>query len=283
MTNPLRAICVAIALLFAGAAPAPALATFDAIFVDVGQGECTIIQCDGETMVIDAGGKSDVCKKNIPKALEALDASSINIIVATHPDRDHNSYLEKLILHYGADADMLLLPPIEDRTSNTYYQRVIEAANRVHLQKVYPFVGDSFSLGSAIITVYGPHPVAYSLDDNWSLVLMVEYDRQRFLFTGDIEAKAERDMLTYYDKLTLKADVLKVAKHGSDSSSSWDFLCAVQPRIAIISCSKNNQYGFPHGDTISNLLDCGVEDILTTYKEGSIHLRVADGEIVVVK
>ncbi len=269
-----------IALLLSVLVTLPTLASFDVIFVDVGQGECSLIQCDGEVMVIDAGGTSAASRKSVLAALDTLGVTYINILVATHPDRDHNGYMDELILEYGADK--IILPPIEDRIDNTYYQKIIAAADKVRLEKVYPFVGNIYRLGNATVTVYGPHPVAYSVDDNWSIVLMVEYERLRFLFTGDIEAVAERDMLAFEDRLPLRADVLKVAKHGSDAASSWDFIAAVQPQIAVISCAKDNRYGFPHGDTLMNLYDCGVEDVRVTYKAGNIHLRVKNGEIITV-
>lgn len=249
---------------------------FDVIFVDVGQGECSIINCDGETLVIDATTRNK--GMDVQGALFKLDADRIDIIVATHPDRDHNSYLDELMMLYRPHT--ILLPPIEDKTSNTYYHAVIKAAEEFGVNKVYPFVGDTFSLGSADVTVYGPHPVLFNQEDNWSLVLMVEYQGIRFLFTGDAEMGAEDVMLMYNDQYPLKADVLKVGKHGSDNASSYNFLQSVAPKTAIISCGKENRYDFPNGDVIMNLLDTGTEDIRVTWQYGDIHLAVVDGELV---
>ena len=256
--------------------PGYAESGFDVIFLDVGQGECTIVKCNGETLVIDATTRDK--GMDVQGALFKLDVDQVKMVVATHPDRDHNDYLDDVIRLYRPKT--ILLPPIEDKTSNKSYQAVISAAEETGVEKVYPFVGDTFSLGSATITVYGPHSVSFSEEDDWSLVLMIEYQGVRFLFTGDAEMRSEEAMLMYDDMYPLKADVLKVGKHGSDNASSYDFIQAVSPQIAIISCGEDNRYDFPNGDVIQNLLDAGVEDIRVTWKNGDIHLSVINGHLI---
>lgn len=246
--------------------PGYAESGFDVIFLHAGQGECTIVKCDGETLVIDATTRDK--GMDVQGALFKLDVDQVKMVVATHPDRDHNDYLDDVIRLYRPKT--ILLPPIEDKTSNKSYQAVISAAEETGVEKVYPFVGDTFSLGSATITVYGPHSVSFSEEDDWSLVLMIEYQGVRFLFTGDAEMRSEEAMLMYDDMYPLKADVLKVGKHGSDNASSYDFIQAVSPQIASISCGEDNRYDFPNGDVIQNLLDAGVEDIRVTWKNGDI-------------
>ena len=258
--------------------PGYAESGFDVIFLNVGQGECTIIKCDGETLVIDATTRDK--GMDVQGALFKLDVDQVKMVVATHPDRDHNDYLDDVIRLYRPKT--ILLPPIEDKTSNKSYQAVISAAEEFNVDKVYPFVGDTFSLGSATITVYGPHSVSFSEEDDWSLVLMIEYQGVRFLFTGDAEMRSEEAMLMYDDMYPLKADVLKVGKHGSDNASSYDFIQAVSPQIAIISCGEDNRYDFPNGDVIQNLLDAGVEDIRVTWKNGDIHLSVINGYLTTI-
>ena len=258
--------------------PGYAESGFDVIFLHVGQGECTIVKCDGETLVIDATTRDK--GMDVQGALFKLDVDQVKMVVATHPDRDHNDYLDDVIRLYRPKT--ILLPPIEDKTSNKSYGAVISAAEETGVEKVYPFVGDTFSLGSATITVYGPHSVSFSEEDDWSIVLMIEYQGVRFLFTGDAEMRSEEAMLMYDDMYPLKADVLKVGKHGSDNASSYDFIQAVSPQIASISCGEDNRYDFPNGDVIQNLLDAGVEDIRVTWKNGDIHLSVIDGQLFTI-
>lgn len=251
-------------------------AGFDVVFVDVGQGECSIIQCDGESMMIDATTRNNGA--DVRGALFRLGVDQLDYVVATHPDRDHNSYLPDVIRYYTPPT--ILLPPIDDNVDNAAYRAVIQAVEENEISKLYPFVGDKFSLGSATVTVYGPHPVLYSEEDNYSLILMVEYQGVRFLFMGDAESKAEETMLVFTDELPLGADVLKVGRHGSGHASSYYFIQAVAPKIAIISCGENNRYDFPDGDVIMNLLDAGTEDIRVTWRYGDIHLTVIDGELI---
>lgn len=275
-----RQITRLILLVFILLIPISSIASsnFDVIFLDVGQGECSIIQCDGETLIIDATTRNK--GMDVQGALFKLDVDQLSMVVATHPDRDHNDYLDDVIRLYRPKT--ILLPPIEDKTNNKSYQAVINAAEEFGVEKLYPFVGDTFSLGSATITVYGPHSVSFSEEDDWSLVLMIEYQGIRFLFTGDAQMGAEEAMLMYDDVYPLKADVLKVGKHGSDYSNSYNFIQAVSPAIAIISCGEDNRYDFPSGDVIQNLLDVGVEDIRVTWKNGDIHLSVINGKLITI-
>lgn len=139
----------------------------------------------------------------------------------------------------------------------------------------YPYVGDRYMLGDAEITVYGPHPVAYTNPNDWSIVLMIEYAGRRILLTGDIEAEAEYDLLAYSDLYTLDADVLKEAHHGSNTSSTYDFVDAVSPQYAIISCASDADTEYPHVETAMTLYDCGVEDVFLTSTSGNITVLIS--------
>lgn len=148
------------------------------------------------------------------------------------------------------------------------------------IERVYPEVGNVIQLGDSSVTVYSPHSVAYPEANDWSIVLMVEYAGRKVLLTGDAEAPAEADMLAYDDVLPLKADVLKVAHHGSDTSSAFDFIAAVAPQYAVVSCDSEEDRDYPSVVTAMTLFDCGVSDVLTTEKHGDVRITVsAAGEV----
>lgn len=96
------------------------------------------------------------------------------------------------------------------------------------------------------------------------------------LLTGDIETEAENDLVANNDVLPLKADILKVAHHGSDTSSTYHFVEAVSPQYAVVSCSSKGDRTYPHVETAMTLFDCGVEDVFTTEVCGDIATQIQD-------
>ena len=135
---------------------------------------------------------------------------------------------------------------------------------------VVPMEGDAFSLGSAIVTIIHCWPEAWE-DNDMSIVLRLDYGETSFLFTGDAEIMSEEMMLG--DGIPLKADVLKVAHHGSRYSSSPEFLAAVRPEWAVISCGNGNAYGHPNENVLQALSQATV---LRTDQMGTIVLH-SDG------
>ena len=135
-----------------------------------------------------------------------------------------------------------------------------------------PSVGDTYSLGEASVTVLGPTK-DYDETNDTSIVLKVQFGSTSFLFTGDQEADAEKDLIA--SGADLKADVLKVGHHGSNTSTSYQFLREVAPEYAVISCGTDNQYGHPHSETLSKLRDADCT-VYRTDLQGDITC-VSDG------
>lgn len=235
--------------------------------LDVGMAECMIITVDGETMVVDTAYVKN--GDAILKALNNMHVDSIKYLVLSHPHADHIGGTRRIIENFQVHT--AILPPIEYDTD--IFDRTIQALHQNGTELIYPYPGDTFQLGEATIIVYGPHPVAYEDENNWSIVLMVEYAGRRILLTGDAEAEAEYDMLAYSDWFPLKADVLKVGHHGSNTSSTYEFVKAVSPEYAIISCGEGN-IDYPHVETALTLVDCGVSNLLTTKMQGDISIRI---------
>ena len=145
------------------------------------------------------------------------------------------------------------------------------------LENTVPVVGDQYQLGEAVFTILAPNRMDYGSNTNdYSVGLMLQHGEKRFLFTGDAEEAAEADMLT--NGISLKADVYKVAHHGSRSATTEEFLARVAPSDAVISCGEDNSYGHPHAEVLNRLRAAGVT-VRRTDEEGTI-VAVSDGSSI---
>lgn len=244
-------------LIFILLAASTAFADLSVTFLDVGHGDCALVICDGETMMIDTGPAG--AWNNIEPKLSGI--SNLKYLVLTHPHADHIGNAVNIIESIPVDA--AILPPI--RHDSKTYGKTMTAINKEEIKQIYPFVGDTYRLGGATITVYAPYPVAYTETNDYSVVLMLEYSGTKILFCGDAEGESEHDMLA--GDLPLEADILKVGHHGSDTSSTHDFVSAVSPAYAIISCGERGDY--PSADVGLTLSEAGAE-ILVTKTMGDI-------------
>lgn len=235
-------------------------------YLDVGQGDCILAECDGEYMLIDAGDNDQGTK--IQNYLTKQGVKKLKYVLGTHPDADHIGGLDVIL--YKFDCGTVMMP---DMTKDTAaYRDVVDTMKQKKYKNTVPEPGDSFRLGSAVCTVLGPVK-NYEDANNNSIVLMVEHGGNRFLFMGDAEEEEEADILK--DGADVGADVLKAGHHGSRSSSSKKFLEAVSPAYAVISCGENNSYGHPHAETLNNLRAMGVE-VFRSDEQGTI-VAVSDG------
>lgn len=228
--------------------------------IDVGQGDSILIRTpEGKTALIDGGYDNGL-------ALAYLRAQGINhidVMVASHPHADH----------IGGLVEVLNALPVRgfwtsgaSHTTGTY-ERLLDAIDAAKVPYYEVQRGDTIPLGRLTFEVLHSDPNAYELN-NTSVVLRLKYGNVSFLFTGDAEQAAEQEMLaTVRDRL--RATILKVAHHGSYTSSSDQFLAAVQPAIAIYSAGRNNNYGHPHRKTIQALQRIGAT-VYGTDEHGTI-------------
>jgi len=242
-------------------------------FLDVGQGDGAVIELpDRRTLVMDTGNSG----LQIGEFLRYRGVNEIEAIMLSHGHHDHTGGLEYLI-------DTFKVHAIWDNNRLIYKTGIPEKVGHRGLQR-----GDVIHGSGYTLTVLHPYEGFYSAsannseenseENNDSLVLRVQGTAASFLFTGDVEKEGEED--TAHTGRALKSTVLKVAHHGSRTSSSEVFINAVSPEIAVISCGRKNRFGFPHEETLSMLANCRV---FRTDRDGAVGIGEGDGGRVLVK
>ena len=214
-------------------------------------------------MLVDAG--TNESGKTVLNFLSDKGIKKLDYAVGTHPHADHIGGLDDVIR--GIDTDSLLMPNAVTDTKT--FNDVLDAAESRNLSITVPEEDDEFSLGASRVTVLSKNKEQSDNLNNSSLILKVVYGDFSLLLTGDAEKEAEKQLLS--DKKDVSADVLKVGHHGSETSTSGDFLKAVSPKCAVISCGKNNDYGHPHEKTLKKLEKQGTE-VYRTDISGTISL-----------
>lgn len=241
-------------------------------FIDVGQADSILIQLpDGKNILIDGGNNAD--GPDVVSYLKAQGVRLLDYVVATHPHEDHIGGLDTAINAF--DVGKVYAPRV---TSNTQtFEDFLLAVQRKGLKINEAKAGVTLDAGPKTTAVFvAPNGTGYDNLNNYSAVLRLTYGQTSFLFTGDAEIESETEMLQAGHNL--KADVLKVCHHGSDSSTSPKFLAAVKPKYAVISVGAENDYGHPSPDVLVRLAKAGV-DIYRTDEVGTI-VVTSDGQKV---
>lgn len=237
-------------------------------FIDVGQADAAVLQCEDDTMIIDGGNVAD--SNLIIAYLKKLNVSHIDYMICTHAHEDHVG---------GLSAPLSVMPvgavyaPVAESDSKAYqiFKQKIEDTNTgiMHAENY-----ERFSLGSTSVEILEPFTNADKLN-NTSIIVKVTHGNKSFLFTGDAEREEEQALLNK-GFIKLKSDVLKVGHHGSDTSTSYVFLREIMPEYAVISCGKGNSYGHPTEAVLSRLRDADVK-VYRTDLQGDI-IAVSDGD-----
>lgn len=248
------------------------LAELEVHFIDVGQGDSTLIVCDGETLLIDAGDNDK--GTTVQLYLQKQGITELDYVIGTHTDADHIGGMDVVL--YKFDCKTILMPDVT--TDTRTYEDVINTIKTKYYKITYPVVGTEYELGDAKFTIIAPVNYNYgSNKNNYSITILLEHGENRFLFAGDAEEEAEIDILD--SGANIEADCYKVSHHGSSTSTSEKFLNAISPEYAVISCGKDNDYGHPHDEVMEALKNSGAT-IYRTDEQGSI-VAVSDGKNII--
>jgi competence protein ComEC len=232
-------------------------------YIDVGQGDCILVQVNNKNLLIDSGPNSD--KKKLFNYLSNLDLKKLDYVIATHPHEDHIGNMADIINDYNISE--FYAPKVQTTTKT--FENMIESLKDKNLKiHVLKKGTNSIDLGeNTTVTVFSPNKDNYENLNNYSPVIKVNYGNTSFLFTGDAEKDIENEILDNNEDIS--ADVLKVGHHGSSTSTSKRFLNKVNPSIAVISVGKDNDYNHPNDDTIKRLIE-NKAIIYRTDKDGTV-------------
>ena len=275
-------ICLLFTILFSGCLTEHSVTTYtlEIHHLSLGQADSTLIMLpNGQTMLIDAGlplfTNHVTGGAYVVYYIRSLGISTIDYLVVTHPHFDHiaalPSVIDAFIIHN------LFMPDITHTTQA--FERLLDSIERNELNIQLAHSGitifDFYNLRADFIA---PNSSGHRNLNNYSAVVRLDFNNNRFLFMGDAEAFSESEIITYVQ--CIAADVLMIGHHGSSTSTTRSFLQAVSPRIAIISVGYNNSYGHPHTNVLERLNYFDVE-IFRTDLDGTIIVIYHNGIITV--
>lgn len=244
--------------------------------LDVGQGDCTCIRTKGVTCLID-GGSSDVKevgKYRISKYLKFYGISHIDAVFLTHSDGDHINGLLEMIQerkHMGFTIGTVFLPQVKQKDDN--YVKLERELSASDIRIDYLERGQKLTIDDLNFQCLHPwEEYQWKSENDYSLVLKINYKNFSGLFTGDLEFEGEQAILDLLEPV----DYLKVSHHGSKGASSEKFLKIVNPKIVVYSAGRNNRYGHPSQETRERIKRIGASEFCT-IENGAVRVHI-EGE-----
>lgn len=224
--------------------------------LDVGQGQCLLLQSGGRTYMVDCGGDSDTAAADIAaEALLSQGIAKLDGLILTHGDRDHTGAAENLLSR--VDTDLLILPPSAAEVAGCTGGKVVYASGDLCL-----------AYGDTAITIYAPTFPGNSNEN--SLCVLFDTEKCDILITGDRNGFGERMLLR--NAVIPEVDILIAGHHGSRNSTCEELLQAVRPEIVCISVGEDNSYGHPAPELMQRLQDFGCI-VYRTDVNGDILIR----------
>lgn len=242
-------------------------------YIDVGQGDCSLIQCNGVNILVD-GGESTAAG-TVANYLNDVEVEKIDCYILTHPHSDHIGASADIIKRFPVDRVMLThFSEFNMPTTNTY-ENVLDAIGESNAELVEVKAGDSFKFGDLQLDIIAPFEESDDYNE-MSIVFSAAYKDTKLLFSGDTTKKIEKQILA--EGFDVDCDVLKVAHHGSSTSSSAEFVDAVSPELAVVSCGAGNSYGHPHFEIVDLYANRNIT-LMRTDEAGTI-IYYGDGKLM---
>lgn len=223
-------------------------------FIDVGQGNCTLLRCGGKAILVDSGEVG--AAQTVINYIKNLGIDELNCVLVTHPHTDHMGAMTKIL--YEFKIDDLIMPEIPEEIipTNKTYEKFLTAVSDNAGDVIAAKPGETYSYGEMTLEIFAPLRDYDNLND-MSAVSRISYGDTSVMFTGDATTTVEKDLLK--KNIDYSATVLNVGHHGSKTSSSEAWLRAVNPKYAVICCGENNDYGHPHSVITKRLEELGIE------------------------
>ena len=241
--------------------------------IDAGQADSFLLEQNGKVALIDCGTRST--GDDVVAYLKEEGITRIDYLFGTHPHDDHMGGMYDIVTNF--EVGVVIIPEIKlgEVTTNWYIKLIRELGKDKYVIE-YAEKDAVYMLGDAIMTILGPISEPDDNLNNYSTVMMVSFGEIDTLFTGDAETEVEEELLE--SGLDLDAEILKVGHHGSDTSSSEEFLNAVTPDYALISCKIGNKYEHPVESTMDKFEQRNIE-IYRTDEMGTVVLTIEDNNV----
>ena len=253
---------------------------FNIYFIDVGQGDSTLIVTpNNKKILIDGGGSStyDIGENILIPYLLDRKIKKLDYVIISHFDQDHVGGILNVLQEMKVGKVIIG----EQGAECEQYQQFLNIVQQKKISVVIAKKGDIIQIEKDVqLKVLFPDTelIRDNILNNNSLVFKVEYKDFKVLFTGDIEKIAEEKLLQICKKEELKANILKVAHHGSKSSSAENFIEAVNPKIVLIGVGKNNKFGHPNSNVLNRLKSRGIK-VYRTDLNGEINIEIKEEKI----
>ena len=273
-------VIVALALLFAaGGFGKSGEKSLEVYFVDVGQGDCVFLRSpSGKTMLIDCG--EDTSYRSVFRFLKGKFVNKIDVVIATHAHSDHIGGMSRVLSRFKVGK--VYLP--EMASESEPYISMIDKIHSRSIPFAYASVQDTPEIkwdDEVFVKVLAPFKGVDTTLNNSSIVLKITYGDVSVLLTGDAEHESEELQLDRWSDDELRADVIKLAHHGSATSTSERYLLAVNPRLAFVSLDYENSYGYPSEEVMHLLEKYGIP-LNRTDTMGTLCLKT-DGKGITVE
>lgn len=250
-------------------------------FLDVGQGDAILIQRGNQQVLIDGGPSPQAIGLGLGEKMPFWDRT-IELVVLTHPSADHVTGLVEVLNRYN--VKQVLYPDLA--YASGIYDEWLKLVQEKGIKCTLAQAGQQIDLGGGVVleVLNPPSPLLTDTEsdiDNNGIVLRLSMDEISFLLTADTMWETELEMI--HRRTNLNSTVLKVGHHGSDTSTTPQFLAVVNPQIAVISVGADNEYGHPADEVMTRLKEkIGMGNIYRTDEDGTIEV-ITDGERIWVK